>query len=1069
MSSGFVSTVCLILYCNQILVSHCYRFYRLVVHQYCHQRGCILGDEMGLGKTLQALAFVETLREANCLMTHTSDVSTGEYIPHNNPTVEGHSLNPVLIVAPLSTIYNWQREANMFTKSNVVVFHGDADDRDVFQQYEFIKVFEYLDEGKTRKKWSFVPKFHIMITSYECINNEARFLRKIHFSTMFVDEGHRLKNETCLARSVLCSLHVNHRIILTGTPIQNNIMELYSLLEFVQPSAFSGKKTEFVSKYDRLMDGINAHGVFSTSVIKDSNSNHSCADASLESTQKETVASLQRLLRMYLLRREKGDVELTIPDKIERIVNVELTLSQKQYYRALLERNRKFLLRSSSSKQNKNLLQLDNILLELRKTCVHPFLLKLGRKSIYEELAKNDPYKRHKEKVQRFIPNANLSKYSKEQLEIIDKKFHEAMLKDPLINSSGKMVLLHKLLPKFLRDGCKLLIFSQFQMTLNILEEYLRKYFGCIFERVDGAVKGVERNAAMGRFNARGNQSSMIFLLTTRAGGVGINLQAASRVIIFDSDWNPHQDLQAVARAHRLGQTAEVQVYRLITRKSVESVLFERANSKLRLAEMLLTNKDLSKSGVAGAAPDNDSGSAVGENDDLCNNLGKNATILSNVLRNGALHILGEDEKREKESNSNYMDKNIDSILKDDAYSVAYSESRGYTAVGSGNETNAATTGSTSAFATAVYNQGTSESNGQDVVLDVHDSDFWEKALPKDKTPCGKLMTYFKSASRYPIEGTISEDALLKAEKPNFNRHIQSLFDVAMPVEVARRSGDMTHDDMDDVLELLQFIIGASVAVAVTSNHENTTGTASEGSVTSCALADESGSSTTINLIEHYVSEAMRDKLLHISKMILNPKRRRIETMSLVGVDDGVSVMNGSDDSFESEDDNDMHDEASVKSESDDSESDSGGNCVMVPEGNPDIGSSNAVNLRTQAVQAQPEPKAPPVKSPNQTLASKCVAFDVIKSKVIESIPDYPINSPLGQAVLIVLESVLISLIEPGVVNAMLRPGSESFKIILKNFALFLQNFYVQATIDHLNTIAWIYMRRFNDAEKSVS
>lgn len=251
-------------------------------------------------------------------------------------------------------------------------------------------------------------------------------------------------------------------------------------------------------------------------------------------------------MRPHILRRMKEHVEKSIPKKEETIIDVELTTLQKKYYRALYERNRAFLTRGLENKNAGPVLL--NLEMELRKCCNHPFLVK--GVEIQEAHGGHD---------------------------------------DPLrimIESSGKLVLLNKLLEKLKAEGHKVLLFSQMTRMLDILEQFSRTR-GYVYERIDGSVRGNARQAAIDRF-CDPDAGRFIFLLSTRAGGVGINLTAADTVVIFDSDWNPQNDIQAQARAHRIGQTQEVKVYRLLMRNTYEAAMFARASRKLGLEQAVL-------------------------------------------------------------------------------------------------------------------------------------------------------------------------------------------------------------------------------------------------------------------------------------------------------------------------------------------------------------------------------------------------------------------------------------------------------------------------------------------------
>jgi chromodomain-helicase-DNA-binding protein 7 len=278
------------------------------------------------------------------------------------------------------------------------------------------------------------------------------------------------------------------------------IQELWALLNFADSSKF-GNLEDFMKKFGDLKD------------VKQ-------------------VAKLHETLKPYLLRRIKEDVLKSLPPKEEIIVEVALTSIQKRFYRAIYERNTSFLYKGLKASNQPSLM---NVMMELRKCCNHPYLVKGVEERVLGELSPEE-------------------------------KADEGILLRKLIESSGKLVLLDKLLPRLYSEGHKVLIFSQMVRVLNLLEDFL-KFRGYAFERLDGSTRSSDRKDAVERF-CTPSANKFVMLLSTKAGGLGLNLTAADTVIIFDSDWNPMNDLQSQARAHRIGQTKAVMVYRLLTRKT---------------------------------------------------------------------------------------------------------------------------------------------------------------------------------------------------------------------------------------------------------------------------------------------------------------------------------------------------------------------------------------------------------------------------------------------------------------------------------------------------------------------
>ncbi|XP_071784653.1 chromodomain-helicase-DNA-binding protein 9-like [Asterias amurensis] len=462
-----------------------------LMFSWCNRQNCILADEMGLGKTIQALAFVREVQKFGIV-------------------------GPFLVIAPLSTIANWQREFETWTDINAIVYHGSAQSRHMIAEYEM-----YYKDSKGRRIPN-VYRFKVLITTYEIVLADCQELSEIEWRLSIIDEAHRLKNRNCKLLEGLRCFDVEHRVLLTGTPLQNNIDELFSLLNFLEPGRFRSI-SQFLGDF---------------------------GDLKTESQ----VEKLQQLLKPMMLRRLKEDVEKNLAEKEETIIEVELTNIQKKYYRAILERNFSFLSKGTNS--SANLPNLMNTMMELRKCCNHPFLINGAEEQIMVEIA-TQPI------------NLELTMHMR-----------------ALIQSAGKMVLLNKLLPRLKEGGHKVLIFSQMIRCLDILEDYLvqKRY---PFERIDGRVRGNMRQAAIDRFS-KPDSDRFVFLLCTRAGGLGINLTAADTCIIFDSDWNPQNDLQAQARCHRIGQTKSVKIYRLITRNSYEREMFDKASMKLGLDKAVL-------------------------------------------------------------------------------------------------------------------------------------------------------------------------------------------------------------------------------------------------------------------------------------------------------------------------------------------------------------------------------------------------------------------------------------------------------------------------------------------------
>ncbi|CAL9116371.1 unnamed protein product [Musa acuminata var. zebrina] len=443
----------------------------------------ILADEMGLGKTLQTISLLGYLHEYRGI--------TG---PH-------------MVVAPKSTLGNWMREIRRFCPVlRAVKFLGNPEERNHIRETLLV-----------------AGKFDVCVTSFEMAIKEKTALRRFSWRYVIIDEAHRIKNENSLLSKTMRLYHTNYRLLITGTPLQNNLHELWSLLNFLLPEIFSSAET-----FDKWFQ------------------------ISGENDQQEVIQQLHKVLRPFLLRRLKSDVEKGLPPKKEIILKVGMSQLQKHYYRALLQKDLEVI---NAGGERKRLL---NIAMQLRKCCNHPYL--------FQGAEPGPPY----------------------------------TTGEHLITSAGKMVLLDKLLPKLKERGSRVLIFSQMTRLLDILEDYLM-FRGYQYCRIDGNTGGEDRDASIEAFN-QPESEKFIFLLSTRAGGLGINLATADVVILYDSDWNPQVDLQAQDRAHRIGQKKEVQVFRFCTEYTIEEKVIERAYKKLaldalviqqgRLAEQKTVNKD---------------------------------------------------------------------------------------------------------------------------------------------------------------------------------------------------------------------------------------------------------------------------------------------------------------------------------------------------------------------------------------------------------------------------------------------------------------------------------------------
>ncbi|KAK9235186.1 SNF2 family N-terminal domain-containing protein [Lipomyces kononenkoae] len=454
-----------------------------MVSLYNNNLNGILADEMGLGKTIQTISLITHLIE------------------------EKQQPGPYLVIVPLSTLTNWNLEFEKWAPSvKKVVYKGPPLAR------------------KAQQNAIRAGDFQVLLTTYEYIIKDRPIMSRIKWIHMIIDEGHRMKNSQSKLSSTLTQYyHSKYRLILTGTPLQNNLAELWAMLNFVLPKIFNSVKS-----FDEW---------FNTPFA------NTGGQDKMELSEEETLLIIRRLhkvLRPFLLRRLKKDVEKDLPDKVEKVIKCKMSALQHKLYEQMLKHNVLFVGSATTGGGNKSGIKgLNNQIMQLRKICNHPF--------VFEEIEN--------------IINPN------------------RLTNDDLWRTAGKFELLDRMLPKFKATGHRVLMFFQMTQIMDIMEDFLR-WRGMEYLRLDGGTKSEDRSDLLKKFNAE-NSPYFAFLLSTRAGGLGLNLQTADTVIIYDTDWNPHQDLQAQDRAHRIGQTKEVRIFRLITEDSVEEMILERAHRKL--------------------------------------------------------------------------------------------------------------------------------------------------------------------------------------------------------------------------------------------------------------------------------------------------------------------------------------------------------------------------------------------------------------------------------------------------------------------------------------------------------
>ena len=448
----------------------------------------ILADQMGLGKTVQTIAFLCHIRSKGIV-------------------------GPFMVLGPLSTLSNWVAEFERWAPDfPVILYHGSKEERSILRSRHML---QRVDET-----------FPVIVTSYEIAIADIKYLQKLHWKYVVVDEGHRLKNMNCKLIRQLKTLSTDNKLLLTGTPLQNNLGELWSLLNFLLPDVFHSLEN-FESWFD-FASAVGQEGADQEILAREQRNN--------------VISKLHGILKPFLLRRVKSDVETSLPGKMEVILYASMTDKQKEINQQLRDKTLASSMKSKGG--NPSTATLNNMLMQMRKNCNHPDLITAPYEGGF------------------MYPSAA-----------------------ELVADCGKMRLLERLLDRLLPRGHKILIFSQMTSMLDLLDSYFdEKKIGCC--RIDGSISWQDRQESMKRFNTDPNYK--VFLLSTRAGGLGINLTAADTCIIYDSDWNPHQDLQAMDRCHRIGQQKPVLVLRLATSHSVEGKLLRRANSKLMLERLVI-------------------------------------------------------------------------------------------------------------------------------------------------------------------------------------------------------------------------------------------------------------------------------------------------------------------------------------------------------------------------------------------------------------------------------------------------------------------------------------------------
>ncbi|KAF2805932.1 uncharacterized protein BDZ99DRAFT_466237 [Mytilinidion resinicola] len=510
-----------------------------------HGMSCILADDMGLGKTCQVIAFLSHLKEKG---------------------VKG----PHLIIVPGAVLENWLREFEKFSPKLVVEpYYGLQKAREE-QQYSILDSIDNID---------------VIVTTYDLCwkASDNKFLRKCQPRVCVFDEGHTLRSPGSKKYAGLMKIPAEFRVLLTGTPLQNNLQELAAILAFIMPDLFHAKHEElnFVFKHK----------------AKTTDKEHSAL------LSKARIDRARSMITPFLLRRKKEQTLKHLPKKTNRVEYCDLVPEQKKIYDRLLAKQRKVLSDRAAGIENKDSA---NTMMRLRQAAIHPFLFR----EIYDD---NMIKKVHKTCMRGRWRTSDSEIVMEELHQYSDYDFHDfirknsnelskyALTNDEWMNS-GKVAKLGELLTKYKENGDRALVFSQFTTVMDILQLVLDT-LNIAYMRIDGNTPIPERQTLLDIFTT--DTTIPVFLLSTKSGGTGINLTAANKIIIFDSSFNPQEDVQAENRAHRVGQTREVEVVRLVTKGTIEEQIHALGKSKLALDAMVSngekgenSEKDIEKRGL---------------------------------------------------------------------------------------------------------------------------------------------------------------------------------------------------------------------------------------------------------------------------------------------------------------------------------------------------------------------------------------------------------------------------------------------------------------------------------------
>ncbi|XP_019333609.1 DNA excision repair protein ERCC-6-like 2 isoform X3 [Alligator mississippiensis] len=513
---------------------------------YAHKRGCILGDDMGLGKTIQVISFLAAVLHKK---------GTRKDIENNMPdfllrTVKKEPKRvpkkTFLIVAPLSVLYNWRDELDIWGYFRIGVLHGSQKDNELTR----------IKQGKCE----------VVLTTYETLRLCLDELNSVEWSAVIVDEAHRIKNPKAQITKTMKGLKCIVRIGLTGTILQNNMKELWCVMDWAIPGLL-GSKVYFKKKFSDPVE----HG-----------QRHTATKREL-ATGRKAMQKLAGKMSGWFLRRTKALISDQLPKKEDRIVYCSLTEFQKAVYQAVLEtEDVNLILRAwvpcscSSGRRRKNCCYKTNSHGETMKALYFSYLTILRKVANHAALLQTENTSKQQKTHIKRVCNQVFSKFP-DFVQLSNDAAFET-ISDP--KYSGKMKVLQQLLNHFRKNRDKVLLFSFSTKLLDVLEQYCMAS-GLDYRRLDGNTKSEDRVKIVREFNSM--QDINICLVSTMAGGLGLNFVGANVVILFDPTWNPANDLQAIDRAYRIGQCRDVKVFRLISLGTVEEMMYLRQVYKQQL------------------------------------------------------------------------------------------------------------------------------------------------------------------------------------------------------------------------------------------------------------------------------------------------------------------------------------------------------------------------------------------------------------------------------------------------------------------------------------------------------